>query len=195
MNNSTRLPAGSLSFTAEFFTEFIPSAGSGREGYDISVDNDEPIGADRIKGLMRAAALETLGLRPELVDDIFGTQSDPSPWHWIAFDEDSEWRVGNDPFGSRSRIQIDAEHHSAKKGAIAFAETAWTPTWRFEIRERICLVEKLRDLHVLVLTASALSVKHLGLWRRRGYGWVGISHEAGPLKAEQIQRLMKEQVV
>ncbi|MCL3836880.1 hypothetical protein [Aeromicrobium duanguangcaii] len=179
-----------LEFAVVFHNAAIPSGGTGREGVDISMFRPEPIGGDRLKGLMRDTAENLLSIPSRLTDAVFGTVAAPSPWNWTA---PREAPVGTGPewkLSARHRVRIDPATDAADHGSIASAHHVWRPRWNFSIHQKSDLApEDLAD-HQLVLRVSALATKHLGLWRRRGYGWIGITDASGDITRDELEHVL-----
>lgn len=174
-----------LAFTATFETQVTPASGTGREGIDVAIHKHEPIGGDRIKGLMRADAARMLQLPADVLDPVFGTASSDSPWSWTTDEIGTTWSEH-----IRHRVAIDPETDAVELGNIASAQTTWAKAWRFSVEQRAWIEPTDVTWHQLVLRASASSVKHLGLWRRRGYGWLGIAPDEPVVRAEELDQLL-----
>jgi len=187
-----------LGFTVSFHSPFRVGAAYARDGVDAALDQHDPLPADHLKGLMRAAATGLLGRREDgsrpghwAVQEVFGTTRTPSPWSWSSATLDGQaqqtWEVS-----LRHRVAIDPDKHSALKDQLVLGEQAWAPAARFEIsRAGILDAETLpEDDHVLILRCAAAAVHGLGAWRRRGLGWVGIIPDDGPVSAADVHRLL-----
>lgn len=148
-------------------------ASYGREGVDAAIDPEEPIGADHLKGLMLAAARDTLAIPAGVVGEVFGSSSTPSPWVWTAAapaGPRARWTMSH-----RHRVAIDEGTHSAVVDALVFAEQTWVEQAAFGVWLAGSLPAESQGTHELLLRASAAAVHGLGAWRRRGLGWVGIA--------------------
>jgi hypothetical protein len=180
-----------LGFTVTFHSPFRVGAAYASDGVGAALDHDDPLPADHLKGIMRAAAVELLGAGHPAVGEVFGSHHAPSPWAWSSAVPTASWE-----FGERHRVAIDEVTHSARKEALVLGEQAWTPTARFEVVRAGMIVpgsraeEDAEDEHVLVLRCAAAGVHGLGAWRRRGLGWVGITPDDGPVTAEDVSRLL-----
>lgn len=166
-------------FSVEFVTQAIPASGAGHEGVDIAIRQDDPIGGDRMKGLMRQSAQTLLHLAPTQTDPVFGTRQQPSPWSWNTAEHRPEWIRG-----ARHRVKVDPLTDAVDHGSIASAQNIWTQTWSFSIEQKDYVDPVDLGRHRVVLRAAAAATKHLGMWRRRGYGWVGIQPEEPITDAE-----------
>jgi hypothetical protein len=177
-----------LGFTITFHGPFRVGAAYGRDGVDAAIDHDDPLPADHLKGLMRAAAATMLGgsEHPKL-DEVFGSPRSPSPWSWSS----ASLAGGDDwNFGQRHRVKIDPGRHSAVKDHLVLGERAWPSRARFEVA-RIGLLDPAAERdHVLILRCAAAAVHGLGAWRRRGLGWVGVTPDDGPVTAADAERLL-----
>ena len=91
-----------ITFTVTIHGPFHISAGESGDGADNVVDRDNPLPASSLKGLMRAAAADLLGLPDTLIADVFGAPGPAgSPWRW------SDGRVAAPEFGRYARIKVD----------------------------------------------------------------------------------------
>ncbi len=174
-----------LGFTVIFHSPFRVGAAYARDGIDAALDRHEPLPPDHLKGLMRAAARDLLGVPEWLVGEVFGSPRDPSPWCWSAAEPDEKWE-----FSYRHRVGIDRKTHSATKDHLVLGEQAWAPAARFEVSRAGALDQEAERLHVLVLRCAAPAVHGLGAWRRRGLGWVGMVPDGGVVTGPEIAELM-----
>jgi CRISPR/Cas system CSM-associated protein Csm3 (group 7 of RAMP superfamily) len=180
-----------LGFTVTFHSPFRVGAAYGRDGIDVAVDLADPLPADSLKGVMRAAAADLLGGKHLMIREVFGTTAKASPWAWSpAKPPDRDWQKGD--LSLRHRVKIDGETSSALKDHLVLGEQAWIPAARFEVSRTGFLDAKTltEDDHVLVLRCAAGGVQGLGAWRRRGLGWVGITPEGGRITAADVERLL-----
>lgn len=168
-----------IHFSITFHGPFRVQTGSAAEGTDITVDRLNPLPATSIKGLLRAEARDRLGIRPALVDEIFGRstsgpdgprRSESGAW-WFSDASLEEMTVD-----VTARVAVD-ERGRAREGMLVFGEQVWASAGRF-------IAEPLRRLddadymrHALILRAAARSVSSLGSDRRRGLGWVTITDD------------------
>jgi len=175
-----------LGFTVTFHSTFRVGSTYARDGVDAALDRNDPLPPDHLKGLMRSAAADLLGLRTAEVASIFGSPMSPSPWAWSsAQTSDQDW-----VFSHRHRVGIDPGSHSALKDHLVLGEQAWAHQARFEVRQTGPLDEAASGRHQLILRAAASAVHSVGSWRRRGLGWVGIEPDAGPITAEDVATLL-----
>ena len=180
-----------LGFTITFHSPFRVGAAYARDGIDAAVDPDDPLPADSLKGLMRAAAVELLGKEHHAIAAVFGSPAAPSPWAWSSAAPIGRGWTGEDVNGRRHRVAIDQKTHSAIKDQLVLAEQVWIPEARFEV-SRVGPVgpETMPEPdHVLILRCAAGGVHGLGAWRRRGLGWAGITPDAEITKAD-VDRLL-----
>jgi hypothetical protein len=175
-----------LGFTIMFHGPFRVGAAYARDGIDAAIDHDDPLPADHLKGMMRAAAASLLGSGHPRLEEVFGSARIPSPWSW------SPVRVtgGSWNFDLRHRVRIDPETHTAVTDHLVLGEQASPPSARFQVTRSGPLAEAAEPGHVLLLRCAASAVHGLGAWRRRGLGWVGIAPDEGPVTAEEVGALL-----
>ncbi|MEI2776357.1 MAG: hypothetical protein V9G19_10385 [Tetrasphaera sp.] len=171
-------------FQVTFHSRFRVGGPYGIDGVDLSVDPQNPLPADHLKGVMRAAAdsLAGSGFVPaSLVEDVFGTVRNPCPWTWLSAEaDDGAYDVTN-----RNRVCIHAATHAAAKDMLVTGAQAWTATATFAVRQLDPVDEVER--HLAILRLSARHTHHIGSWRRRGLGWVTIAPTAdAPSAAEDL---------
>jgi hypothetical protein len=174
-----------LGFTVSFYSPFRVGSTYARDGVDAALDRHDPLPPDHLKGLMRAAATDLLGLPAPAVGEVFGSPRDPSPWSWSSAQPQDEW-----DFTHRHRVTIDPRSHSAMKDRLVLGEQAWTRQARFEITRAGAVPPDGVGRHTLILRCAASAVHGLGSWRRRGLGWVGIVPDGGPVSADEVTALM-----
>ncbi len=178
-----------LGFTVRFHTAFRVGAAYGRDGLDVAVDHDMVLPGDHLKGLMRAAARDVLGLSTAQIGGVFGDAVRPCVWSWSSATPEREgWT-----FMIRHRVQIDEQTHAATKDHIVAAEQAWTPQARFQVWLRGALTPGEEAVHSRVLRATGAAVHGLGGWRRRGLGWVGIRPDE-PVTDEDLAALVAARI-
>lgn len=183
-----------IGFTVSFHGPFRVGAAYARDGIDAALDQDDPLPADHLKGVMRAAAINLLasdGQDQWAVAEVFGSPRVPSPWSWSSATVDERagqtWTISR-----RHRVTIDPDTHSARKDHLVLGEQAWAPAARFQVA-RVGLPDAGRlaeEEHVLILRCAAAGVHGLGAWRRRGLGWVGISPDDEAVSADDVRRLL-----
>jgi len=183
-----------LSFTITFHSPFRVGASSARDGVTAAIDRDDPLPADHLKGVMRAAAVQLLGDKDHpAIGQVFGSPRTPSPWSWSH--AAPEHAAPGQPASERSwpppirrhRVAIDEQTHSAKKDQLVLAEQIWVPTALFTMTRVGAIQETTREsTHIALLRCAAAGVHGLGGWRRRGLGWVGITPAGTPVTADDI---------
>jgi hypothetical protein len=176
-----------VSFTVTFYGPFRVGAAYARDGIHATVDPDDALPADHLKGVMRAAAAQLIGsLEHPAVSAVFGSPRTPSPWAWSHATPlgQPNWKITR-----RHRVTIDEQTHSAAKDHLVLGEQAWAPQARFTVT-RVGMIPGAEGLpettHTTLLRCAAAGVHGLGGWRRRGLGWVGIAGDAAPVTAEDI---------
>jgi hypothetical protein len=178
-----------LSFTITFHSPFRVGASSARDGITAAIDHNDPLPADHLKGVMRAAAGQLLG-DPDhpAISQVFGSPRTPSPWSWShATPGQAATEQPWPPPVRRHRVAIDERTHSAKKDQLVLAEQIWVPTAHFTITRAGAVHEINKEsTHVTLLRCAAAGVHALGGWRRRGLGWVGITPAGTPVTTDDI---------
>jgi hypothetical protein len=176
-----------LSFTITFHSRFRVGAAYAKDGIHATVDPDDALPADHLKGVMRASAVQLLGSPGHpAISEVFGSPRTPSPWAWSHATPlgQPDWTVSQ-----RHRVTIDEQTHSATKDHLVLGEQAWAPQARFAVT-RVGMIPGEDGLpeatHTTVLRCAAAGVHGLGGWRRRGLGWVGIASDAVPVTVEDI---------
>ncbi|MFC7343248.1 RAMP superfamily CRISPR-associated protein [Saccharopolyspora griseoalba] len=163
-----------LEFSITFHSPFRVSTGHAAPGLDTGVDGANPLPASSLKGVMRATASQLLG-EVRLVDEVFGSPEQESPWLWRD-------AVGNwDQPKPATRVSLDAETHAAAKDMLVVQEQIGTDSARFTITQRHRLDEQDFAKHRLVLAVAGQATRSLGGNRRRGLGWVTITSESPKL--------------
>jgi hypothetical protein len=180
-----------LAFTITFHSPFRVGAAYAKDGVHAAIDRDDPLPADHLKGVMRAAAADLFGdHRHWAVAEVFGSPAAPSPWSWSAATPaggPDEWT-----FGRRHRVRIDPQTHSAMKDRLVLGEQGWAEAARFTVA-RVGAPPPGQRLgeedHVRILRCAAAAVHGLGAWRRRGLGWVGITPEDAEITSHDVLAL------
>lgn len=196
----------SLQFSIQFHGPFRVATGQAKPGVDASVDITNPLPATALKGLARHAARVTLDLPGDLVDDVFGDASRPSPWGW----SDAQFPAGALVADVQAQVRIDPATGTAdaSERALMFGEQLWCrpgSTAAVHIDAMSALdAERLAD-HVPVIVGALCSVHSLGSSRRRGLGRVTIRLEGahgpgtqalkGPNWADDIARTLAARTV
>lgn len=174
-----------LDFTVSFHSAFRVGSAYARDGVGAALDRHDPLPADHLKGLMRSAARDLLGLPAATVGEVFGDYTTPSPWSWSAARP-----AGDDwDFTFRHRVTIDPGTHSAVKDRLVLGEQAWADRARFQVQQAGAISRSAEPRHVLVLRCSAAAVHGLGSWRRRGLGWIGIAPD-DPVSPGDVAELL-----
>lgn len=181
-----------LAFTITFYSPFRVGAAYASDGVHVAIDREDPLPADHLKGVMRAAAADLFGdHRHWAVAEVFGSTAAPSPWSWSAATPagaSDQWA-----FGRRHRVRIDLETHSAMKDHLVLGEQAWAASAQFTVTGSGAaqpgpgLAE---DEHVRILRCAAAAVHGLGAWRRRGLGWVGITPNDAEITSQDVLALL-----
>jgi CRISPR/Cas system CSM-associated protein Csm3 (group 7 of RAMP superfamily) len=176
-----------LGFVIRFHSGFRVGGSYADDGIDAAGTDFDPLPADSLKGVMRAAAANLLGEKHPLVGEVFGDTRTPSAWSWTAAQPIGE---GTWTPSLRHRVAIDSQEFAALKEHLVLAEQMWVPQARFTIERirHLTLVQARRS--VALLRVSAGTVHGLGAWRRRGLGWVEISPESGPVTAEDVAQVL-----
>jgi hypothetical protein len=178
-----------VEFEVAFHSEFRVGATYGRDGVDLAVEHDDPLPAEHLKGLMRAAAQRLF--KPGEVERVFGSVRRRSPWSWTSAEPTAQptgevsWR-----FGHRHRVSIHPETHAARRDHLVLAEWVYTPTARFEVVQTSHVDPAELDGHCRLLRVSAAGVHAIGGWRRRGLGWVGITPVGQPITAGDVAHVL-----
>ena len=170
-----------LTYRIEFHGPFRVATGTSARGADTAVDRDNPLPATSLKGVMRDAAATRLGLDAVAIDQVFGSTTSPSAWSWTPGIVASELRT-------RTRVRIDSESGVVEPGALIVSEELWAEgNGSFQIIQRLRIDDPTRrDDQIAILNASAAAVHSLGADRQRGFGWVSIQPEPGPVDWDAV---------
>ncbi len=157
-----------------FHGPFRVATGAASDGLDAAFDPANPLPSSSLKGLMRDQAQRVLRVDPVLVDEIFGSRRNPSPWWWsdAAIDYGPPGHDGAERV--RSQLQIDPSTHTAVETALRTLGELWPAGAEFEVRRRRDIPGGAETRHEAVLCASARAITALGSDRRRGLGWVSV---------------------
>lgn len=175
-----------MRFEIQFHTPFRVASGQAGDGSDVTVDAAALLPASSLKGVMRSAARDLLKFPADLVEAVFGTARQPSPWAW------SEARVlgaAGDAAGirPRARIQIDPGTGIVRSGALLIADEVLATRGEFTIEQSAWLEPAGARRHEMALLAAARAVTAVGGDRRRGLGWVSITPVDPPWTADHMQ--------
>jgi len=166
------VPSNRLTFEVTFHGPVRVGRGRAGIGVDDTVDPDVIVPGSSLKGLMRAEASVLLGRGAALINEVFGTARQPSPWHWNDIRAGS---TADDLIRSGARIRVDSISGTAVDGGLFSAEYRWPRTARFNVQRFTALADEDSERHALLLWAAALSVHSVGADRNRGYGWVDVT--------------------
>jgi len=166
------VPSNRLTFEVTFHGPVRVGRGRAGIGVDDTVDPDVIVPGSSLKGLMRAEASVLLGRGAALINEVFGTARQPSPWHWNDIRAGS---TADDLIRSGARIRVDSISGTAVEGGLFSAEYRWPRTARFNVQRFTALADEDSERHALLLWAAALSVHSVGADRNRGYGWVDVT--------------------
>ncbi|WP_283135336.1 RAMP superfamily CRISPR-associated protein [Rhizohabitans arisaemae] len=176
-----------MKVTIAFHGPFRVATGVARADTHEAVDADDLLPASSLKGLMRAAARLLLPGGNDLITEVYGSEADrtrtphtpsakarvASPWHW----SDAEFTGEGPRTCVRTRVSIDNETGTAKRGHLVSGEEVWAESATFTVTRRFPLYPETARRHRVVLAASAAAVHALGADRRRGLGWVSMTPE------------------
>ena len=175
-----------LSFEMTFHSHFRVGAAYPNDGVDLTYDEDEPLPGDHLKGLMRAEARRLASVLPigdRLVDDTFGTAARPSAWSWFSAEPvGGAWHA---PV-LRHRVNIDDVTHAATQDMLVASTSTYAEAAVFVIERDPVANEDPAQVsrEAALLRLSARSLHHVGGWRRRGLGWVGVRPIDDPTGAD-----------
>ena len=175
-----------LEFRIDFHSAFRVAGAYARDGIDLAPDAEDPLPADSLKGVMRAAADTLLGPAP-LVAEVFGRSGHPCAWAWTGAElaDGRTWE-----HGTRHRVAIDPVAHAARADMLVTAGQTWADHATFEIQRVAYLDADVEARHLALLRVSAGAVHGLGGWRRRGLGWVHITPVDGAVTADDVAQVL-----
>lgn len=160
-----------LRFALRTHSPFRVASGDPRPGVDAPALLDDPLPASTLKGLMRDSARELVP--PGIVDLVFGTSAQPSPFAWTGAVPPRSVVVR-----TGVRMSIDPDTGTAQEDHLAFGdEVSLLPGVEatFEVEQTGQLPDGLSiQQATTVLVAAAAGLHQLGSNRRRGLGWVGV---------------------
>jgi len=162
-----------MRFEIEFHTPFRVASGQAGDGSDTTVDRHLLLPASSLKGVTRSAARDLLQFPPGLVDEVFGTGRQPSPWSWSDATVTGSGGHGPD-VRPRARIRIEPHTGTVAPGALLIADEVLAARGEFTI-DRCGWIPGDTSRHQTVLMAAARAVTGIGGDRRRGLGWVTIT--------------------
>lgn len=173
-------------FTIAFHRAFHVGAGETSDGVDRRVDPDNLLPATSLKGLLRAALIERLGIPESRVREIFGAAGrQPATWRWT----DATGFV-DAAIQPTTRVSIDDATGTASDQLLMFGEEVDAQTATFIVEPAVMLEPDRERDDELLLWAAALAVSALGGGRRRGSGWVTITANGREWTAEHTRRLI-----
>lgn len=180
-----------LKFKIKFFGPFLVGGQSAGDGFDIRVDRTDAIPSTSIKGRLRAEASQILHVDEMLLNEIFGSEAQPSSWWFsgVNFGDTSDLQ-----FKAANRVAMDAEQSDAgipDEGQLVFYEQCWAEEASFSIEQVADLHDEQIKKHQAVLLAAAGSVNNFGAMRRRGHGWIAISPEEPYLDIDDVIQILK----
>ena len=177
-----------VGFTISFYGPFRVGAAYARDGVDAALDEHDPLPADHLKGVMRAAAVSLLGTGEDggrVVAEVFGSARTPSPWSWSSATLDSQagqqWSISR-----RHRVEIDPDTHSAIKDHLVLGEQAWAPAARFQV-SRVGLLDA--GALAEARSCAGLAVRGRGRARpgRLAASWAGLGRDH-PRRQQGLRR-------
>nr|WP_233628069.1 RAMP superfamily CRISPR-associated protein [Saccharopolyspora sp. HNM0986] len=158
-----------LDFEITFHSPFRVASGQGGEGAHDTVEADR-LPASSLAGVVRATAASLLGEKNPVLDEVFGSSAQPSPWRWTPARPCGAWHHAN----PAARVRIDEATGAAQEDMLVLAEQTGAEAATFSVRRFRHVPAERVDTHKAVLIVAAQATRSLGAWRRRGLGWVGI---------------------
>lgn len=163
---------GTLTFSITFHSPFHVGSGVASRGLDRVIDRENPLPATSLKGVMRAAAAETLCLPSQLVTEVFGGPgAGACPWWW----SDARLMEDTPSIDRLARIRVDEATGTVQRGFLMMGEVVWSSGAEFTVTLSEARNDETVARHELVLRAAARAVSGIGGARRRGEGWVTIT--------------------
>ncbi|QRK88124.1 hypothetical protein JQX30_25890 [Saccharopolyspora erythraea] len=144
--------------------------GQGGGGSHDTIDERDQLPATSMAGVVRATAKKLLGSQNPVIDEVFGSDGNPSPWRWSPVRPDGDWH-GAQP---AARVRIDQHSRTAQGHMLILADHTGADQGRFSITKFRYVPRERLAVHQAVLKVAAQATCSLGAWRRRGSGWVGI---------------------
>ena len=179
-----------MRFEITFHTPFRIGSGHAGDGSDTTVDQRALLPASSLKGLMRSAARDLLGLPSRWIEQVFGTGWQPSPWSWsdamIIAHADGE----EPPVRARARIRIDPATSTAEAGALLIADEVLAARAEFTVEQSGWIDPALAESHRVVLLAAARAMTAAGGDRRRGLGWVSVTPAEPDWSSEHLDAVI-----
>ena len=163
-----------MRFEITFHTPFRVGSGQAGDGSDTTVDRQALLPASSLKGVIKSAARDLLKFPDDLVEGIFGTEWQPSPWAWSdarVLDADGSYPA----IRPRARIQIEPGSMTVTRGALLVADEVLAARAEFSIDQAGWIRPGDVGTHEAVLLAAARAVTAIGNDRRRGLGWVTVT--------------------
>lgn len=187
MPTATTHRLGALSFVVTFHAPFHVGSGVASRGLDRVIDRENPLPATGLKGVMRAAAAETLVLPTGLVTEVFGGPGGAAcPWWW----SDARFIPQETSIDRLARIRVDETTGTVQRGFLMMGEVVWSSQADFNVTLSDDRDEATIARHELILRAAARAVVAVGGARRRGEGWVTITDQA-PWGADESRALLE----
>lgn len=179
-----------MRFEITFHTPFRVASGQAGDGSDTAIDPGTPLPASSLKGLMRSAARDLLGLSPDWVDRVFGTGWHESPWSWSDAVVTAR-HDGQPELRARARVRIDPATSTVATGALLIADEVLADRAEFSVDQAGWVEPAQVAAHQVVLLAAARAVTAVGGDRRRGLGWVSVHPVEPPWSPEHLEAVIE----
>jgi len=184
-----------LTFTVQFHQPFLIRSGDAQGGLDAVARYGTPLPASSLKGAMRSACLNVLGVPEALVGDIFGREGrvggalGRGAWAWTDAGPAAAFQSW-----SRARNRIDPEFGVVRPEALTFSEEFWqVGQASFLVEQVMPLDQKAVERHTTLLASCAWGVTGLGSWRNRSMGAVTIRPEKPIAQlAEKLKEVLSQ---